>query len=648
MKLLPTILLLALGAASALAQAPSVPSYLSYQGRVTDSSGVLMGNTAPVNRTVQFKLYTTSTGGTAIWAETQVATISTGEFSVLIGNGAGISGLTGPAAPAVTPYKTLADVLNSTASLTLYLGITVDDGNASTVDAEVSPRQQLVAGAYAFRAKVAESVATSAITASMIGTSEVGTNAIQASAVTNVKIADSAITSAKIAASNVMASNLASGAVTSDKIDASTVGLWSVSSSGIYRGGNVGIGTNAPGFPLNFADVLGDKISLYGNSGFHFGFGIQPSLFQIYTSVNSSDVAFGYGTSFNFTETMRVKGTGLVGIGTATPAFPLSFANTLGDKIALWGQGGNHYGLGIQGALLQIHCDSAGADIAFGYGSSASFSEVMRIKGSGRVGINNSNPQAPLHVSGYVYDHFYLEYYVDTARASDAPNQFRTDLPHSIISDQRIRCAALDVASDARIKKVLNLSSNKADLATLLRIQITDYKYIDEPTLGKKPQKKVIAQQIEQVYPQAVTQSTSAVPDIYKPAAIKNGWVQLKTDLKQGQRVRIMTPDKEDIYEVLQVIEGQFRIDLDTDADKAFVYGRQVKDFRSVDYDAISMLNVSATQALYQQQETDRKNAAALAQKVAEMESSAGRREAQISTMEVRIAALEKLLNATK
>jgi len=647
MKLLSTILLLALGAASALAQTPSVPSYLSYQGRVTDNAGVLIGNTTPVNRTVQFKLYTASTAGTAIWAETQVATISAGEFSVLIGNGAGISGLTGPAAPAVTPYKTLADVLNSTTSLTLYLGITVDDGNASTVDVEISPRQQLVAGAYAFRAKVAESVATSAITASMIGASEVGTNALLALAVTNAKIADSAITSAKIAASNVMASHIASGAVTSDKIDTSTVGLWSVSSSGIYRGGNVGLGTNAPGFPLNFADVLGDKISLYGSSGVHFGFGIQPSLLQIYTSVNSSDVAFGYGTSSNFTETMRVKGTGLVGIGTTTPAFPLSFANILGDKIALWGQSGAHYGFGIQGALLQIHCDSAGADIAFGYGSSASFSEVMRIKGAGRVGINNSSPQAPLHVSGYVYDYFQLEAYIDPQGAANT-SQPRQDLAHSIISDQRIRCASLDVASDARIKKVLNLSSNKADLSTLLRIQITDYKYIDEPALGKKPQKKVIAQQIEQVYPQAVTQSSGAVPDIYRPAKIKSGWVQLKTDLKQGQLVRIMIPDKEDFYEVLQVVEGQFRIDLDEDVEKAFVYGRQVKDFRSVDYDAISMLNVSATQALYQQQETDRKSAEALARKVAEMESSAGRRDAQISALEARLGALEKLLNATK
>ena len=32
---------------------------------------------------------------------------------------------------------------------------------------------------------------------------------------------------------------------------------------------------------------------------------------------------------------------------------------------------------------------------------------------------------------------------------------------------------------------------------------------------------------------------------------------------------------------------------------KVFVYGKQVNDFRTVDYDAIAMLNVSATQELF-------------------------------------------------
>lgn len=94
-----------------------------------------------------------------------------------------------------------------------------------------------------------------------------------------------------------------------------------------------------------------------------------------------------------------------IGIGTTTPGFPLNFANTIGDKISLWGNSGGHYGLGIQNGLLQIHTDVPSSDIAFGYGSSGSFSEILRIRGSGFVGIGTNNPLARLHIqlgiSGY-------------------------------------------------------------------------------------------------------------------------------------------------------------------------------------------------------------------------------------------------------
>src|SRR5689334_2364881 len=94
-----------------------------------------------------------------------------------------------------------------------------------------------------------------------------------------------------------------------------------------------------------------------------------------------------------------------VGIGTTTPNFPLSFPNTLGDKISLWGTSGNHYGIGVQSLTLQIHTDISTADIAFGYGSSASFNENMRIRGNGNIGIGTNNPASKLHIflgaSGY-------------------------------------------------------------------------------------------------------------------------------------------------------------------------------------------------------------------------------------------------------
>ncbi len=97
---------------------------------------------------------------------------------------------------------------------------------------------------------------------------------------------------------------------------------------------------------------------------------------------------------------VTVKGNGNVGIGNGLPSFPLSFSNSLGDKIALWTGGSYNYGFGIQSNLLQIHSGTVADDIAFGYGSSTSFSEVMRVKGNGFVGIGTNNPSSRLQITG--------------------------------------------------------------------------------------------------------------------------------------------------------------------------------------------------------------------------------------------------------
>lgn len=94
--------------------------FLNVQGKLTDNSG----NPLTGNQTVTFRLYTASTGGSAIWTESQTVALSTGLFNVSLGS--------------VTALDSLAF------TQLYYLGIQV----AGDAD-ELSPRQPLGASAYA-------------------------------------------------------------------------------------------------------------------------------------------------------------------------------------------------------------------------------------------------------------------------------------------------------------------------------------------------------------------------------------------------------------------------------------------------------------------------------------------------------------------
>ena len=109
--------------------------------------------------------------------------------------------------------------------------------------------------------------------------------------------------------------------------------------------------------------------------------------------------------------------------------------------------------------------------------------------------------------------------------------------PHglSIHADSDVISAGFHAVSDERIESIRGQSDRAADLQALLGIKIMDDTYKDIVAKGNRPQKKVIAQQVEAVYPQAVNRSTGVVPDIYQEATFKDGCVQLATDLNVGQ-----------------------------------------------------------------------------------------------------------------
>lgn len=210
--------------ALAFAQTSSVPALINYQGRATDASGALLGNTAPVNRTIVFRIWdspSSTAAGSRLYSEQQNVTITGGDFSVMIGAGTPVAADVGNA------YSSLSGALFGGA--TRFLGITIDDGDGNLAnDPEGSPRQQIVAGAFALRAQIAESIAPGAVNAAALANHAVTGAAIAAGAVTSVKIAgnavgptqlaDSAVIPAKLAAAAVGTPQLADAAVTSAKL----------------------------------------------------------------------------------------------------------------------------------------------------------------------------------------------------------------------------------------------------------------------------------------------------------------------------------------------------------------------------------------------------------------------------------------------
>ena len=175
---------------------------------------------------------------------------------------------------------------------------------------------------------------------------------------------------------------------------------------------------------------------------------------------------------------------------------------------------------------------------------------------------------------------------------------------HNGYSDVGLLCAKGIVGdwvggnSDERIKDIIGRSNSEEDLSNLLSIAVTDYKMKDKVEYGEKILKKVIAQQLKTLYPQAVSFITKAVPDIYKLSEIKDGYIALETDLEKDDRVKLIFEDKEEVVEVIKTDKKGFFIDNKKEG-KVFVYGKEVNDFHVVDYDAVAMLNVSATQELH-------------------------------------------------
>ena len=184
---------------------------------------------------------------------------------------------------------------------------------------------------------------------------------------------------------------------------------------------------------------------------------------------------------------------------------------------------------------------------------------------------------------------------------------------YSIYTDQCIACAEVDAFSDQRIKNITGISNSSEDLDKITKFKVTDYKHIDVVGKGDGNHKKLIAQDLQKVFPEAVNSITDFIPDVYEVSTnvvfdSDSKALSITTNkehnFKTGDKIKIFDEKEEKQVKVLEVTDpNTFRIKGEKSADKIFVFGKEVDDFLLIDYEVVSMLNVSATQELTKQME---------------------------------------------
>ncbi|QBG47446.1 hypothetical protein EGM51_08595 [Verrucomicrobia bacterium S94] len=182
------------------------PERMTYQGFVVDGNGTVLGNSAPENFEIIFRIWTAQSGGILKWSEQQTVTVDKGYFSVLLGEGTEVNGELRPA---------LSSVFTGSDASERFMGISVKGIGSGGSDADILPRLQLVTVPYAF---MAHHVAPDSISGANIADNTVSSADILSNTINSSDIQNESITYQDLAPNSVYASEIATGAVGTSEV----------------------------------------------------------------------------------------------------------------------------------------------------------------------------------------------------------------------------------------------------------------------------------------------------------------------------------------------------------------------------------------------------------------------------------------------
>jgi len=228
------------------------------------------------------------------------------------------------------------------------------------------------------------------------------------------------------------------------------------------------------------------------------------------------------------------------------------------------------------------------------------------------VGIGTTTPSYPLHVEGIVprasAGSSSIGYFFAVTSSVVSSSSFSSDV--SIYTPFYIWSGIGFVASsDRRIKNNIVDVQDDAALQLFRRIQPKTYEYVDKIKKGTETVYGFIAQEVREVLPNATSLVTDTLPNLYTLVTVNGNILAIDPSKLEydasGELFRKLKLIKEDNSEcfvhILSVDETGIQIDEILEGDRVFVYGQEVKNFHTLNKDAIWTVAAAALQEVDRQ-----------------------------------------------
>jgi hypothetical protein len=513
--------LLLLPTSGAWAQNAKPPTQLTYQGFLTDANGLPLGNTAPVNKTVIFRIYDALTGGTLKWSSQQVVTVDKGYFSVLLGQGSAVG---------TEPFNAdLTGVFAGSSTVSdRYLELTADGTT-------IAPRLRFLPAPYAILARSATELLDPVTGASSLSISGGNLNVGGSLNVSSLTASGNLSANGITASGNFSAANLSGNGANLTSLNASQITSGTLANARTTAtssrfantiasrdtSGNSYFGDNSTGGAGIGASSEGTELRLHGNGFQHYAIRNNQGVLHFGTS----SVGDFIGATMN--SYLALNGSGNVGIGTTAPAGRLNLSEASGTVANP-----------NSGTLVLDHENSGGASSIvfrsrvnrtsdYGYiqyqdaaavggggeaavltvGTSNDSDDHIALMPAGNVGIGTTTPAVKLSVQANG------EAIRITRSNGRSVTMYREDGDFGFYvrggtsqtgSDKTVRFDGdnnWDYPSDRRLKKGIVDAEPMLDRA--MQVQVRRYRWKEDPDDGKLVL-GVIAQELQPLFPHMV------------------------------------------------------------------------------------------------------------------------------------------------